>query len=146
MFLPDFDNRGDLPEGVHRAALAEVLARFGRGTTARQAATASLLRIHDIAKGTGKLQRFVIFGSYVTAKAEPNDVDVVLVMDDDFRFEECRDETRDLFIHDQATAKFGGSVFWVRPAAILTGTLEGFIAHWQVKRDKSRRGIVEVTV
>jgi hypothetical protein len=48
--------------------------------------------IHATAKATGKLERFVIFGSYITDKVEPNDVDVVLVMADDFRFSECSGE------------------------------------------------------
>ena len=43
----------------------------------------------------GHLSRFVIFGSYVTAKPDPNDVDVI-------------------------------------------------VAHWQVKRNNSKRGIIEV--
>jgi hypothetical protein len=51
---------------------------------------------------------------------------------------------RDLFDHSRATVEFGASVFWVRPAAILIGTLDEFICHWQIKRDKTRRGIVEV--
>jgi hypothetical protein len=85
MALPEFNSQGDLPEGVHRAPLDEILARFGGQTPARRAATASLLRIHHLAKGTGNLERFIIFGSYITTKAEPNDVDIVLVMADDFQ-------------------------------------------------------------
>jgi len=121
-----------------------MVARFGGGAPSRQSATASLLRIYKTAKGTGKLGRFIIFGSYITAKADPNDVDIILVMADDFRFEESQGITRELFIHDRAAAEFGASVFWVRPGALLVGTLEEFIAHWQIKQDKGRRGIVEV--
>jgi hypothetical protein len=40
--------------------------------------------------------------------------------------------------------EFGARVFWLRPSAILVGTLDELIAHWQVTRDRSRRGIVEV--
>ena len=145
MSLPAFNSVGELPKGVHAASVNEVITRFGGGNRARQVATASLVRIHDAAKATGKLERFVIFGSYITDKAEPNDVDVVLIMADDFRFLDCTGETRRLFIHDQAADEFGASVFWVRPSAILKGTLDEFIASWQVKRDKSLRGIVEVT-
>jgi len=77
--------------------------------------------------------------------SQPNDVDAVLIMADDFRFQDCTGEVRRLFIHDQAAKEFAASVFWVRPSAILKGTLAEFIASWQVKRDKSLRGIVEVT-
>jgi predicted nucleotidyltransferase len=84
MPLPEFNSQGDLPEGLHRATLAEVLERFGRGSQARRQATAVLQRIQHLVTATGKLERFVVFGSYITAKPEPHDVDIVLVMKDDF--------------------------------------------------------------
>ena len=70
-----------------------MIARFGHGTPQRQLLTTRLLRIYDLARGTGKLERFVIFGSYVTAKPNPNDVDIILIMRDDFREPECDEET-----------------------------------------------------
>ena len=85
MPLPAFDSRGDLPEGVHKAALDEVVARFGHGTPQRQLVTARLRHIYDLVRATGKLQRFVIFGSYITAKLGPNDLDILIVVGDDFR-------------------------------------------------------------
>ncbi|HXG68662.1 MAG TPA: hypothetical protein VNO70_26435 [Blastocatellia bacterium] len=60
MALPPFDNHGDLPEGVYRASLDEVLARFGQGTPQRQLVTARLLRVYELARKTGKLARFII--------------------------------------------------------------------------------------
>jgi predicted nucleotidyltransferase len=48
---------------------------------------------------TGHLGRFVIFGSYVTAKPDPKDVDVILVMDDDFHQDEMPLEMQGLFDH-----------------------------------------------
>src|SRR5207247_424588 len=74
-------------------SLDEVIARFGHGTPQRQLVTTRLLRIYDLARGSGKLERFVIFGSYVTAKPNPNDVDIILIMRDDFREPECDEET-----------------------------------------------------
>jgi len=41
-------------------------------------------------------------------------------------------------------AKFGASIFWIRPSMLLLESLEEFIEHWQIKRDRTRRGIVEV--
>jgi hypothetical protein len=78
MALPDFNDLSELPHGVHLATLEEVCARFGTGTPQRQAVAGRLRRIYQVANGTGKLQRFIIFGSFVTAKPDPNDVDVVL--------------------------------------------------------------------
>jgi Family of unknown function (DUF6932) len=144
MPLPDFNTNGDLPPGVHRAAWSEVVGRFGGGTGQRNFCTRCLAHIHELARRTGCLQRFVIFGSYVTAKTEPNDVDVVLIMDDSFRLENCPMESRALFDHAVAQARYGASVFWIRPALIIGETVEQFIVYWQIKRGGGQRGIVEM--
>lgn len=49
-----------------------------------------------------------------------------------------------LFHHQAAQAVLGASVFWIRPAMLLLEDVDSFVAHWQGKRDDSRRGIVEV--
>lgn len=46
MALPDFNDNGDLPEGVHQATIAEVITRFGTGTPQRQMVTTNLLKIY----------------------------------------------------------------------------------------------------
>jgi hypothetical protein len=144
MALPEFNDQGDLPPGLHRATLAEALARFGPGTEARRQATAVLLRVHRAVAATPKLERFVIFGSYVTAKAEPQDVDLILVMKDDFSLAGCEEATRVLFDHQRAQAEVGASIFWLCPGVLLRESLEAFLLGWGTKRDLTRRGIVEV--
>ena len=144
MPLPQLNSAGELPEGVHQATMAELLTQFGSGTLQRQAVTARLRRIYALARATGKLERLILFGSYITAKPDPNDIDIVLVMRNDFDVHAYEDETRTLFDHPRAEEAFGASVFWVRPALLLLETLEEFIAHWQMTRDQTRRGIVEV--
>ena len=146
MPLPDFDETGELPEGVYLASLGEVIARFGGGDTQRRAVCGRLERIFDLAKATGGLERFVVFGSFITAKPAPNDVDIILIMRDDFDLSACDGESKMLFEHAQAETSFGASVFWIRPSLLLIETVDEFIAHWQVKRDRTRRGIVEVKI
>ena len=102
-----------------------------------------LRRIYDLVFSTGHLARFVIFGSFVTAKPEPNDVDVIMLMDDEFEVSDLTGEVALLFDHAVAQSVFGSSIFWVRRLAALGGEDE-FIARWQVKRDGALRGIVEV--
>lgn len=144
MPLPPFDERGDLPIGVHRATLGEVRTRFGQATPQRQSVTGRLVRIWELAQSTGKLARFVIYGSYVTAKPAPNDVDVILVMQDDFRTAECSAAAQALFDHRRTHDELGASIFWTRPSGVLLETLDEFIAYWQIKRDHTWHGIVEV--
>ena len=144
MPIPEFNEFGDLPEGNHPASLSEVVARFGAGTTQRLAVTGRLQRIHQLAVATGHLDRLVIFGSYVSDISEPNDVDVILVMRDDFRSEDCPAESSVLFDHTRADDELGASIFWVRPNMLLGEPLDQFLTFWQTKRDGRRRGVVEI--
>jgi hypothetical protein len=144
MPLPDFNASGDLPVGRHAASIDEVLSRCGSGTPQRQEVTNRLRRIHPLAVATGHLERLVIFGNYVSDVAEPNQVDLVLVIRSDFVLEECPAEYLVLFDHARADDELGASVFWIRPEMLLGEPLEQFLAHWEWKRDGSRRGTVEI--
>jgi hypothetical protein len=144
MPLPDFNEFGDLPEGIHAASLAETIARFGSGTAQRVAVTERLYRIYQLAAATGRLDRLIVFGSYVSDANEPNDVDVILVMRNDFRSEDCLAESAVLFDHTRASSELGASIFWVRPDMLFGEPLEQFLTFWQTKRDGRRRGIVEI--
>jgi hypothetical protein len=144
MTLPQSNDQGDLPEGIHMATLADVVECFGIGSMARRQATEVLQRIHRLVAATGKLERFVIFGSYITDKTDPQDVDIVLVMKDDFSMAACDMQTRILFDHQRAEGEVGARIFWLCPSALLRGTLEDFLLEWGIKRDLTLRGIVEV--
>ncbi len=144
MPLPEFNEFGDLPEGKYPVTFDEVMARFGSGSAQRQTVTNRLLRIFELARATGYLDRLIVFGSYVSDVDDPNDVDVILVMRNEFRSEECPAETAVLFDHARADDELGASVFWVRPDMLLGEPLEQFLAFWQTKRDGRRRGVVEI--
>ena len=143
--LPPFNERGDLPPGVHRADWSEVETRFGTGF-ARPPLLRTLKHLHALAAKTGHVERFLVFGSFVTDKDAPGDVDVVLVMAAEFRLEEAPRESRTVFAHADADARFGASVFWVRRGILPESEMAAFVEFWQTRRDGLRRGIVEVVV
>jgi hypothetical protein len=76
--IPDFDEHGYLPPGLHRASLDEIEDRFGRQSEIRRVQMASLRWLVDLAVRVG-VYRLVINGSFVTDELEPNDVDCVLL-------------------------------------------------------------------
>jgi hypothetical protein len=78
--LPPLNESGDLPPGVHLAAWPEIEQRFGKGSAARRRALATLRRLHDLARHTGALKAFHVFGSFVSAAPDPREVDIVLIM------------------------------------------------------------------
>ncbi len=141
--IPAFNEEGDLPPGVHRATLADVLERFGQGSTQRRAVADRLSRIFELVNSTGQLARFVVFGSFITAKAEPNDVDIVLLMEDLFDLASVTGEAALVFKHMEADAHFGASIFWCKRSRAIGGE-QAMIEYWQTRRGGGQRGIVEI--
>ncbi len=62
---PEFDNNGDLPVGIHQATLTEVLQHFGVGALQRTRVGQRLEHIFTLAINTGKVARFIVFGSFI---------------------------------------------------------------------------------
>jgi hypothetical protein len=144
MPIPPFNKDGDLPVAIYSATIDEVAERFGWQNQRRQELTTRLTRVFHLAKGTGKLDSLIIFGSYITSKENPNDVDIVLIFKDDFDISRVSDECKVLLDHQQAQDQLGVSLFWVRPSFIFLESLDEFVRGWQIKRDGRQRGIIEV--
>ena len=140
---PEFDHNGDLPVGIHEATLDDVLQHFGTGTVQRRLIGQRLERIYRLVSNTGQVARFVVFGSFVTAKPDPGDVDIFMLMEDSFDSNQVGGEAAIIFDHLAVQNLEGASVFWIRRLAAIDGDQEA-LEHWQIKRDKTRRGIVEV--
>jgi len=81
--VPDFDEQGYLPPGLHRATLDEIAERFGREPELRQVEMESLRWLVDLARRAGVL-RIVVNGSFVADVYEPNDVDCALLIGADY--------------------------------------------------------------
>lgn len=74
--LPEFDQNGFLPSGVHSCTGDEFLARFLNNSD-RSAYRQTILNVLDFAAHHGA--RSVLFGgSFVTSKATPKDIDCVI--------------------------------------------------------------------
>ena len=146
MALPAFNDSGDLPEGIHLATWDEMVSRFGTNSPKRYEVASRLKAIRELASATRGLDRLIVFGSFVSDAESPRDVDVILVMRDEFRIEQCPTESRILFDHLRAETELGASVFWIRADMLLGEPLDHFLSHWQVKREGGRRGIVEIAI
>src|SRR4051812_10989953 len=96
-----FNSDGDLPPGLHAGRLEEVLQHFANSPR-RLIIARRLERIWNLARSTGHLSRFIIFGSFVTKKTEPNDIDIFLLMEDTFDVQQTSSEARVVFDHAAA--------------------------------------------
>lgn len=145
MIFPDFNENGDLPIGIYEATLQEVVEHFGTQNLERRRISQRLIRVYDLAIRTKYLKRFIVFGSLVTAKLYPNDIDIFLLMDDDFEPKDMSGESAIIFSNLAAQEYEGASVFWLRSFAAIGGE-QNAVEDWQYKRDETRRGIVEVII
>ena len=76
--LPPFDDRGYLPPGIHECSFDELAARFGSGSPERIVQIKELRQFIDWCRQSG-ICRVIVNGSFVTPKASPIDVDVVIL-------------------------------------------------------------------
>lgn len=81
--IPAFRPDGYLPEGLHPASEAEITFRFGSTTPRRRRLVLRLRRWLLLAREI-RARRFLLDGSFVTAKHEPDDIDAVMLLPADF--------------------------------------------------------------
>jgi hypothetical protein len=81
--IPDLNEQGYLPPGTHGATLDEIAERFGSESELRRVQMDSLRWLVDLARRAGVL-RIIVDGSFVTDVYEPNDVDCVLLIGNDY--------------------------------------------------------------
>jgi hypothetical protein len=81
--LPPFDDFGNLPPGIHACSVPELIARFGTGSSEREAEISELVQFINAARTAG-VRRLMVNGSFVTGKLSPNDVDLVFLPGPDY--------------------------------------------------------------
>jgi hypothetical protein len=81
--IPEFNDDGYLPPGIHPATLDEIAERFGQESELRQVQMESLRWLVDLAR-RGGVPRIIVNGSFVTDALEPNDVDCLLLITSGF--------------------------------------------------------------
>ena len=85
--IPEFNIDGNLPEGIYMTNEDEFLNHFSTGSARRKWLGGRLQELFSLVELTGKLERIFIWGSFVSAKESPNDVDILFLMSSDFQLE-----------------------------------------------------------
>ncbi len=82
MPVPPFDEHGFLPPGVHACSLEELRTRFGsfQASDCRPQLFARLKAFLSEARAARLVVGVVVNGSFVTAKPEPNDIDLIVIV------------------------------------------------------------------
>jgi hypothetical protein len=141
--LPELTGDGELPPGVHAADWRELGARFGGSSPRRAWLLGRLRALLELAATSGKLRRVFIWGSFVTAKPAPRDLDILLIMAEDFEVDTVAAAAQSVFDSARAKLLFESDVFWAR-ASIGPEALDLWLDTYQTSRSFRKRGIVEL--
>ncbi len=139
--IPEFNNKGNLPVGVHQAGWSEFREKFGYNYDRRKLLQGMLSALKNLKKA-GCSTAF-IDGSFVTSKQKPNDYDG------------CWVETGvDLDVLDPVLkdfgpkriaqkVKFSGELF---PTVMHNKPGQIMLDFFQVDRDANPKGIIEINL
>ena len=143
MPVPPFETGGDLPEGLHQADLTEFFIRFGRGTAQRERVAMQLRQAFELVRPFQIIARVVVWGSFVTAKPDPADADILWVTRPTFDRGQLPVQVEVLFDPVVAKRLYGIHVLSIpEGSAYLATLLDGL----SVTRAFNKRGLVEVTL
>jgi uncharacterized protein DUF6932 len=84
-----------------------------------------------------------VWGSFVTAKPAPRDLDILLIMSEDFEVDRMSAPAQAVFDSTRAKLLFESDVFWAR-ASIGQELLDLWLDTYQTSRSFRKRGIVEL--
>jgi hypothetical protein len=141
--LPELTVEGELPPGVHIAAWQEFQSRFCGSSPRRAWLAGRFQALVELASRNGKLRRVFVWGSFVTSKPAPRDLDILLIMDEDFEVGQMPASAQAVFDSVRAKLLFESDVFWAR-ASIGDEMLDLWLETYQISISFGKRGIVEV--
>jgi hypothetical protein len=143
MPIPEFRPDGYLPKGMHRATEAEVAARFGQTTARRRVLVTRVAEWLVLARAVGA-RRFLLDGSFVTAKPEPGDVDAVCWLPDDFEDQYHAGKLETTLLYEMFATRYPEEIF----GAFSREEWEEWIAFFSQTRepDGRRKGLVELSL
>jgi len=143
--IPKFEKSGNLPKGIYKATMEEIKVTFGANSARRKWLISNLEKIINLANSSGKLERVFVWGSFVSNKELPQDIDLLLIMKEDFIVDEVSSEARKVFDYVQARITFNADIFWSK-SSIGEEMINVWLETYQMTRDFEPRGIVEVII
>ena len=147
MPIPDF-YEGLLPPGVHECSIDEVRARFGtfQGSDRRPRLFEKLEQYLTEARKTGLVLGVIIDGSFVTAAANPNDIDLLIELRHDHNFSlDLRPVEYNVLSGVRVRRRYQMDVFAAVEGSPLSAQYLDFFT--QVRGDRTRRkGLLRVTL
>lgn len=139
--IPPLRPDGYLPEGLHLALEAEILFRFGAAGRRRRRLALRLRHWLHLSRQVG-VRRFLVDGSFVTAKEEPNDIDSVILLPAAFESQVERGLDAALELEEMLLTRRPEELFAAEDDADWNAWVDFFSRTREV--DRRRKGLVEV--
>lgn len=139
--IPKFRADDYLPKGLYLASEAEIIFRFGSSTRRRRRLALRLRRWIELTRLVGG-QRLLIDGSFVTAKAEPHDIDAVILLPPNFQHQVEQGNEVALELEDMVLTRRPEEIFAAEDKTDWNEWIEFFSRTREA--DGRRKGLVEV--
>ena len=139
--IPNFRVDGYLPLGLHVATEAEVTFRFGSATPRRRRLILRLRRWLELSRLT-LARRFLLDGSFVTAKDDPNDIDAVVLLANDFAQQISRGSDAALELEEMLLTRRPEEIFAAEGLRDWDEWVEFFTRTRAI--DDRRKGLMEI--
>ena len=139
--IPPFRRDGYLPDGVYVCSEADVIFRFGSSSRHRRRLALRLRRWIELGRQVGA-KRLLVDGSFVTAKEEPQDVDTVILLPQDFAQQLEQENPPALDLEEMLLTRRPEEIF----AAEDETDWEEWVEFFSLTResDRCRKGLVEI--
>jgi predicted nucleotidyltransferase len=128
---------------VEIVTLDNIRVRFGTSTPRRQFLFRQLAIVVNHLLSTGSVNRIYLFGSFVSGKASPNDVDLLVVMNTGFSTTHLGGRSLEVFQHDVCRIRYHADVFWLTEA-VGRDRIEDLLDVFSRDREGREQSIFEV--
>ena len=136
--LPKFQKNGCLPGGLHKASLSEIKERFGSTSQERKELFRGLRSLIGLLQKHDKyIKKFLLNGSFVTAKEAPVDFDCILIVKEEFDFD-SKEAKQLQFAHEL----FNAHLFTFSEKDMVR--CRRLIDFFGLDRERQSKGLVEV--
>ena len=140
--LPEFDDNGNLPPGIHRATVNEVVERFAALKSRKRRLLDQKLRAFFGAIETLAIGMY-IDGSYVSSTLSPKDVDILVILPSDFVFDSPEGQRLYRF---QASKRRNHLHVFAFAQGRHDGKIDDMLNWFSKDRDGNRKGLIYVEV
>ena len=130
---------------IQTASLEDITKRFGTATPRRQFLFGRLQALVNDLVSTGSVKRIYLFGSFVSRKSSPNDIDLFIVMEAGLTTAQLSGKVSEVFQHDLCKIRYHADVFWVTEV-IGDERIEDLLDVFSRDRERQPQPIIEVKV